>query len=277
MIDLPDFLPPARDLALRAGRVVMELLKSPLVEARKADHSLVTNADHAANDLICRGIREAFPDHGILSEETGWDGPRDASFVWLVDPLDGTRAYARGKPGFCVMLGLLMENRPVLGIVYDPTEDRLYEAAKGAGAFQTRGGVREKLRVSGRTTLSEMPVVTSAGFPERLMTVLKSELPGPWLAPINSVGVKVGLLARGEGDIYINQHAVHLWDSAGPQAILEEAGGRMTLWNGSPLEHDPTGRLVHPGPLLATNGPRHQDVIAILAVHGLKNEGNSTI
>ena len=255
----------------------MELLKSPIVENRKADRSLVTNADRAANDLICRGLRESFPDHGIVSEESGPEGPPDASFVWLVDPLDGTRAYARGKPGFCVMLGLLRDKRPVVGVVYDPTEDRLYEAAKGSGAFHTRRGVRERLRVSARASLSEMPVVTSTGFPDRLKSDLKSEFPGPWLEPINSVGVKVGLLARGEGDIYINQHAVHLWDSAGPLAILEEAGGKMTLWNGAPLEHDPTGRLVHPGPLLATNGPRHQDVAAILSTHGLKKEGNSTI
>jgi fructose-1,6-bisphosphatase/inositol monophosphatase family enzyme len=109
-----------RDLAREAGRRVMELLRSPLVTSRKADHSLVTNADHAANELLCAGLRRRFPDHGILSEETGLEGPPGAEFLWVIDPLDGTRAYAKGLPGFSVMVGLLRNGQPQAGVVYDP-------------------------------------------------------------------------------------------------------------------------------------------------------------
>jgi 3'(2'), 5'-bisphosphate nucleotidase len=258
------FLPAVRALCLEAGRAVMALRGGPLEKSHKPDHSLVTNADHAANDILRRGLRAAFPDHAVLSEETGFEGPSASPRVWLVDPLDGTRAYARGRAGFSVMVGLIEAGRPVAGVVYDPLEDRLYEAARGGGAFQTIGGRRAPLHVSRREALADMPVITSTGFPEEAKGILAGAFPGPWLAPINSVGVKVGWVARGDADIYLNHHNVHLWDTAGPQAILEEAGGVITLWDGSPLAYDFSRSTVHPGPTLATNGPRHAEASAAL-------------
>jgi fructose-1,6-bisphosphatase/inositol monophosphatase family enzyme len=247
----------------------MELLKLPLGEERKADGSLVTKADLASNDILLSGLRAVFPGHGIISEETGPDGPPDSPFVWFLDPLDGTRAYARGKPGFCVMLGLVRCGRPVLGVVYDPLADDLYEASSGGGAFYEHGGARRPARVSLRSSLGEMPVVTSTGFPEPYRKLLRPALGGPWLTPINSVGVKAGLVTRGEADIYVSHHAVHYWDTAGPLAILEEAGGRMTLWTGGPLVFGGGAPYAHAGLVLATNGSRHDDVVRTL--EGLKS------
>jgi 3'(2'), 5'-bisphosphate nucleotidase len=264
MTSLSAELSAASQLALQAGRRVMELLKEPLVTATKPDHSLVTNADHAANDILREGLRKAFPAYALLSEETGMEGPAGGDWLWMVDPLDGTRAYAKGKPGFSVMLGLLCEGRPVLGVVYDPLEDRLYEAVKGGGAFQTRAGRREPLSVSRRTAPSELRVITSTGFPDRLKHGLQSAFPGPWLPPVNSVGIKVGWVARGDAEVYLNHHRVHLWDTAGPQAILEEAGGVITLWDGAPLKYE-LSNLVHPGPTLSTGGADHVFALRALA------------
>lgn len=258
-------LPTAVTLALQAGRAVMDLLKAPLVEHRKPDNSLVTNADHAANDILRAGLRRAFPGHALLSEETGFEGPAGADSVWYVDPLDGTRAYARGKPGFSVMIGLVTQGRPVLGVVYDPLEDRLYEAAQGAGAFQTLKGKKSALHVSARRAPKDLAVITSTGFPAEMIKGLSAALPGPWLPPVNSVGVKVGWVARGDADVYLNHHHVHLWDTAGPQAILEEAGGKITLWSGAPLRYD-LQYPVHPAPTLATNGPAHAALLKDLSL-----------
>ncbi len=256
-----DFLPAVRDLARAAGHRVMELLKDPLVKSRKADRSLVTNADHAANDILRSGLRRLFPTHGLLSEETGREGPAGSEWQWLIDPLDGTRAYARGEPGFSVMVGLLEGGRPALGVVYDPLTDRLYEAVRGGGAFLFTGKTRGSLRVSGRDRWTEMPVITSSGFPEPLRRRLEGTLGVAFLNPINSVGVKVGYLARQEADLYINHHPVHYWDTAGPLVVLEEAGGRMTQWDGSPLTYNLDGIPAHAQATLATNGRRHQDLV----------------
>lgn len=254
----------AGELAVAAGRRVMDLLKDPLVKTRKADRSLVTNADHAANDLLRAGLRRHFPDHGLLSEETGREGPPSAEWVWLIDPLDGTRAYADGHAGFSVMLGLLHRGAPVAGAVYDPWTDRLYTAVRGGGTFLTENGGRRPVRVSDRRDWSGLPVITSTGFPAPWRERWSTEHGLRFLEPINSVGVKVGYLVRGEADLYLNHHPVHYWDTAGPLVILEEAGGRMTQWDGSPLTYDLDGRYAHAQPTLATNGVRHRDWVEAL-------------
>lgn len=253
-----------RDLVREAGGRVMELLLSPLVTSRKADHSLVTNADHAANDLLCAGLRRRFPGYGVLSEETGLEGPPGAEFLWVIDPLDGTRAYAKGLPGFSVMVGLLRNGQPEAGVVYDPMTETLFEAARGQGTFRWRGRVRTPLRVSDRREWGAMPVITSRGFPPALRLALEKSGGLRFLEPINSVGIKVGYLVDGRADLYLNHHPVHLWDTCAPLVILEEAGGRMTHWDGTPLSYVLDGRYAHSQATVATNGPRHDDLIALL-------------
>src|SRR5882672_1303565 len=104
--EVNSFLEVARELALQASARLMELRLSPLQKTRKADHSLVTNADHEADRIIREGLRKAFPDHAILTEESVMDGLADSEYVWVVDPLDGTKAYVNGTSGFSVMIGL---------------------------------------------------------------------------------------------------------------------------------------------------------------------------
>jgi 3'(2'), 5'-bisphosphate nucleotidase len=242
----------------------MELRQTALVKVRKADRSLVTNADHAADRIIREGLRKHFPKHAVLTEESGLEGSPDAEFVWMVDPLDGTKAYARGTPGFSVMIGLLRNRRPFAGVVLDPWEDRLYEALRGEGAFHTFEGRRERVRVSKRRAWREMPLVTSTGFPEPLENKLKKKLPNPWVPAVNSVGIKVGLLVRQAADLYFNHHAVHYWDTAAPQIILEEAGGTFSFSDGRPLVYAARGDFQHPAPTLASNGQRHAEFVRII-------------
>jgi 3'(2'), 5'-bisphosphate nucleotidase len=181
-----------------------------------------------------------------------------------VDPLDGTKAYARLIPGFSVMVALLFQGRPVLGVVYDPLDGHLFEAVRGGGCYHTHQGRRRRVRVSDRARFDEMPVVVSTGFPETWRSFLADELKFPFLPPINSVGIKVAHVVRQEADVYINHHPVHLWDTAAPGLILAEAGGRMTLLDGTPLAYDLDGDLRHPQGTLATNGRRHQDLVSIV-------------
>src|SRR5438105_10938256 len=102
---LSPFLEVARGLALAAASRLMELRQTTLIKERKADYSLVTNADREADHIIRTGLRNAFPSHSILTEESVLEGRADAEFVWVVDPLDGTKAYVRGTSGFSVRIG----------------------------------------------------------------------------------------------------------------------------------------------------------------------------
>ena len=259
------FLKIARELALKASREVLSLLHQPIFQKRKEDKSLVTEADLKSDEIIREGLRKAFADHAVLTEENGFDGPQDAEYVWLIDPLDGTKAFAKGIPGFSVMIGLLKKGVPHLGVVVDPLESRLYEAVRGAGAFQEHAGSRSALKVSPRSKIEEMRVVVSTGFPEKAMGRLKVACPGPKLAPINSVGIKVGLVVRQEADVYVSHHPVHYWDTCAPQVILETAGGIFTQLDGSALVYDLNSKFAQEGLTLATNGTRHAEVVSKLS------------
>jgi len=263
-VTLAACLETARRLALEGATIVQDLRHQPLNKQRKADRSLVTEADLQSDQVIRSGLEEAFPTHVVLSEESGLGDRPDAEFVWLVDPLDGTKAYAKGIAGFSVMIGLLQNQQPVLGVVVDPLENLVYEAVRGQGAFLFNGMQRIALHVSERRDFGDMPLVVSTGFPTDKMEQIRPTLSGPLLPPINSVGIKVGLVVRQEADIYINHHPVHLWDTCAPQIILEEAGGRMTRLDGKPLGYELTAPFSHQSLTLATNGSRHDEISSLL-------------
>lgn len=248
-----------RPIATAASDRLMDLRLTTLVKTHKPDHSLVTNADFESDQIIRDGLRRAFPEHSILTEESGLEGSYDSEFLWVVDPLDGTRAYAKGRAGFSVMIGLLKKGAPYAGVVMDPWEGHLYEAVKGHGAFHIFQGVRKRVQVSKRSTWEEMPIVTSTGFSQPAEKELKNVFNNPWLPAINSVGIKVGLLVRQEADIYINHHHVHYWDTIAPYVVLDEAGGMFTDMDGEPLQYQVKKTLRHAYQTLATNGTRHED------------------
>lgn len=260
-MNLPHALDVALGLAHDAAAEVERLKRQPLQKQRKADHSLVTNADQAADRILREGLQRAFPDFAGVTEESGRWGPAEAENVWVIDPIDGTRAFAAGRAGYSVMVGLLHRGQPVLGVVVDPSARQTYSALKGRGAFLA--GSPRPLRVSGRREWGEMAVVTSTNFPASLSADLKRTLSGPWLPPINSVGVKVGCLVRQAADLYINAHHVHEWDTCAPQIILEEAGGRITYGDGSPLVYRQVEPYEHAQWTLASNGARHDDAMAV--------------
>jgi 3'(2'), 5'-bisphosphate nucleotidase len=259
------YLSVVRDLAKRASQTVLELLKNPIAKARKEDRSWVTEADLQSDRILREGLAKAFPDHAILSEEDGLSGKEGSDWVWLIDPLDGTKAYAKGIAGFAVMVGLLKEGIPCLGVVVDPLQDLIYEAVRGEGATLTSQGKRTRLKVSLRDDFSKMPLITSTGFKEEILRRIVDRLRTPVCDPINSVGIKVGMVVRQEADIYLNHHSVHYWDTCAPQVILEEAGGRFTRLDGKRLEYRMDGPFEHGSLTLATNGTRHEELVGILA------------
>lgn len=264
MTNYSEWLAVAESLAEEASRAVLGFLNGPFETRHKSDNSPVTEADLASDRILRAGLAREFPSHAVLTEENGLTGKADSEFVWLIDPLDGTKAFAKGIPGFCVMVGLLKAGKPMLGVVVDPLEGRRYSGIRGEGANHTQKGLTEPLHVSSRSEPSDMPLVVSTGFPQKPMEELRTYIPGPLLDPINSVGIKVGLLVRQLADVYVNHHPVSYWDTCAPLVILEEAGGVFTALDGNPLDYTLRPPYGHGVKTLASNGLRHREFVEAL-------------
>jgi 3'(2'), 5'-bisphosphate nucleotidase len=266
-MDLRRELDTARELALKAGAGIAALHGSEIAVDTKDDDSPVTQADREANELIVGGLAAAFPDDAILSEELPDDGSRiGRQRVWMVDPLDGTKDFIRRREGFSVMIGLLDGAEPALGVVYQPIGDKLYFATRGGGAFLQRGGgAAERIHVSDVADPARIRMVASKSHRTEAIDRVRAELGITDELNVGSVGLKLGLIAEGVRELYVNP-AGHskLWDACGPEAILVEAGGRLSDLRGEPLDY--RGRaLGNTRGLIASNGVLHDEVVRRLA------------
>ncbi|HEX6373482.1 MAG TPA: 3'(2'),5'-bisphosphate nucleotidase CysQ [Longimicrobium sp.] len=237
----------ACDAARAAGRAAMPFYgRARAVE--KEGGSPVTEADHAANRVIVDALAAAFPGDAILSEESADSAARlAAERVWIVDPLDGTREFLAGNGEFAVMIGLAVGGRAVLGVVYQPADDVLFAAAEGAGAWVERaGGERVPLRC-GAPAAGGLRLVGSRSHPDPLLLRMQEALGITDVRPSGSVGVKCGLIALGERDLYVHPVPyLREWDTCAPEAVLREAGGGVSDCRGGPLRYNkPDPRQPH--------------------------------
>jgi 3'(2'), 5'-bisphosphate nucleotidase len=266
-VDLTRELEVAKRLAQEAGAHVLALRRAGVAVDQKQDASPVTQADREADALIVDGLRSAFPTYGVLSEEAPDDGSRRTrERVWMIDPIDGTKDFIRGDAGFACMIGLLVGARPALGVVYQPLGDRLYWATSGQGAFlAVGGGEPARLHVSDIADPAKIRMVASKSHRDEIIDKVRSELGITDELNVGSVGLKLGLIARGERDLYVNPSGhSKLWDACGPEALLTEAGGKLTDAHGAPLEYrgDELGNVRG---LIASNGLLHDQVVRRLA------------
>src|SRR5215831_12680143 len=248
----------AKQLALDAGAVLMDYYQRTVSVDWKAPGDPVTAADREASELIVTNLVRKFPDHAVLSEEEPDNLRRlTESHVWMVDPMDGTREFIEHRGEFAVQIGLTVDGAPVLGVVYQPTTNKLYYAARGLGAFLESNNGRERLHVSKETTASRMTFAVSRSHRSARVEAIRERLRIRNVMRIGGVGLKVGAVCEGKAHVYIHTGSrTHLWDTCGPEAILVEAGGRMTDIFNSPLNYG--GReLRNPNGLIASNGVVH--------------------
>lgn len=205
---------------------------------QKAGGSPVTVADHAASAVIIARIRAEFPSDAILCEETADSPDRlSARRLWVVDPLDGTKEFLAQNGEFSVMIALVEDGDPVVGVVYLPAVDRLYSAAAGVGAWVEADGTVERL--TARRSGDRLRLVTSRSHADATVEAMCAALPVTDRRPSGSVGIKCALIAEGECDLYA--HPVPYmgeWDTCAPEAILREAGGTVTDCRGEPLRYN---------------------------------------
>ena len=232
------------------------------VEMKPGDEP-VTIADHAASDRIIAGLRAHFPDPIISEESPVPVGAIESPRHWFVDPIDGTKDFIRGWDGFSVMIGLVENGVPVLGVVHQPTLHRTFFATP-EGAFVEHLGVRTPLAVSTVATAEAARLVASASHRSDDIDRVKATLNINDEQNVGSVGVKLGLIALGLRDLYVNPWPkTKSWDTCAPEAILVAAGGRLTDLFGAPISY--IGALGHPRGLVASNGLVHDEVVAKIA------------
>ena len=258
-------------LAREAGAAILSYYDSPLRIERKVDAEEytepVTQADKAANELIVNALAREFPDDGILAEESV-DTERRLSKrrVWMVDPLDGTSGFIARDGDFAVQIGLAVDGRAVVGVVYQPLPDILYRAVEGGGAWVEREGFEtERARVSDHKELTKMRLAASRNHRSPRMDRVVRALGIEEEAQRGSVGIKVGLIIEQQCDLYVHlSPRTKQWDTCAPEIILREAGGRFTDLFGAPyIYNDP--EIQNRNGLIASNGAAHETIVESLA------------
>ena len=257
----------AQAVARKAGALILEYYAKEIIAEEKLGvdnfYEPVTEADRMASRLIVDGLSEAFPDDAVLSEEEKDDplARLTKRRAWIIDPIDGTAGFVQKDGDFAVHIGLAEDGDPVAGVVYLPNFDVMYFASKGNGTFVVRDGETTKLGVSKKDRLAQMKLaVTRHHWSNRMNRVIK-EFGFRNHCRRGSVGLKIGLIAEGNCDIYIHlSPRTKLWDICAPQIILEEAGGKLTDIFGSRARYDIEDLQNHNG-ILASNGAAHDEAV----------------
>lgn len=227
------------------------------VSHKEGINNLVTEADHAAEKAIFEVIKAKFPDHYILSEETGAI-VQESEYKWIIDPIDGTINFAHGIPICCVSIALEHKGEIIMGSVYNPALKELFFAEKGKGATLNE----TRIHVSEQTEVIRSCLVT--GFPYTYINIPNGPLEiferfirkGVPVRRLGSAAIDLCWVAAGRFDGFY-EHKLEAWDSAAGYLIVEEAGGKVTDFEGnkfSPYQHR----------ILATNGKIHDEMLKIV-------------
>jgi myo-inositol-1(or 4)-monophosphatase len=220
-----------KDVAREAGQLALDMMRAGARAWDKSPNNPVTEADIAVNDLIAARLRGARPEYGWLSEETK-DNPSDRTqpHTWVVDPIDGTKAFVKGDTGFCVAIARLDGGQPAVGVVYNPNFDELLHARLRGGSFLNDRPVRVTLRAQIACRMVGQPEVFA-----------NPDAPGRWpgvelISPMpNSVAWRLALVAAGRWDAMVALNPKHDWDLAAAVLLVREAGGIATDSNGDQL------------------------------------------
>ena len=238
--------------AREAGALAMTYFGADYAKWDKGKNNPVTDADVAVDQLLRQRMQAFEPEYGWLSEESVDDKSRHtARRVWVVDPIDGTRAFIRGQPHFAVSIALLEDNKPISAVIFNPATDELFEASdKGPTLLN---GL--KVQVSAKDELLDARMLATQGmFQHKRWT---SPWPAMHVESRNSIAYQVALTAAGHFDGCLNLWGAFDWDLAAADLIIRTAGGHITDHTGAALRFN-------------QETPRHPSIVAANpALHGL--------
>ncbi len=256
MVTPRPILAAAAAVAGEVGGAVLARQATSFRRWEKAPGDPVSEIDLMADRLLAKRLGALAPDAAWLSEETADDGARlTADRVWVVDPIDGTRDYLRGRTGWCVSVALVEAGRPVLGVLAAPGRDELWTAERGAGAWRNGRPIRcsERTELAGARTPAD---VLPRG--SQLVAVAKP----------NSIALRLAMIAAGEADVLATKRWGNEWDIAAAALLVEEAGGVATDAHGEALRFNRACPRAFG--LLASGMAMHE-----AAVEGMKSVGGS--
>jgi 3'(2'), 5'-bisphosphate nucleotidase len=263
----------ARSIGWGAGEILQKFYRGENVDISNEKGSPLTAADLAVNEYILNNLKAVcdLEEFGFLSEET-YKTETDKSslkqpFVWIIDPLDGTRDFIDKTGEYAIHIALVSEQRPLLSVVVCPEMDKLYFASLGQGAFvENKQGKIEQIQVTNRENIADLAIVVSRTHRDDRFNNLLAKLPCKNQKYVGSVGCKIAAIVDGNADVYISlsgKSAPKDWDMCAPELILTEAGGKFTHADGNPLKYN-TGDVNQWGCLIASNGNFHDHLCEII-------------
>jgi len=239
-----------------AGELARETSRRPFKRWTKGhDDSPVTEGDIAVNDLLRARLGDLLPAAAWVSEETPGAPDRTPPLAWVVDPIDGTRAYIAGRADWSISVALVENARPRLAALYAPAAEEMFLAAEGTGA--ALNGAR--IAVSGGGALTGAKLAGPKRYLEKLAALDASILPQP---RVPSLALRLARVAQGELDAAFSSPGSHDWDLAAADLLVHEAGGLFTDFSGQTLTY--TAPQAEHGALLAAGGARHRLLIETL-------------
>lgn len=264
---LKKYLKVAREAALKGGKVLQRYW-GKLDHVRQKDFfwNLVTEADTESEKAVLTHLKNHFPDHHTLSEEAGMQESADADFLWVVDPLDGTTNYTHQYPMVSVSIGLLFQGEPIVGVVYNPIINELFEGAKGLGATLNK----HPIQVSKISSLQKCLLATGFAY-DRKQTPDTNYAEFCHLTHLShgvrrggSAAIDLSYVAAGRLDGFW-ERGLKPWDMAAGILLIKEAGGMVTSYDMQPFD-------IQSGRILATNGVIHRKLSKELTNVGKKHK-----
>lgn len=244
------------DAAKEAGSFILKSFgKIKKIEA-KGDRNFATDVDKTAEEIIIDKIKRFFPDHGILAEESG-DAKNNSDWLWIIDPLDGTHNFMRNINVFGVSIGIVYKNKFVAGVVYMPVTDELYVGEKANGAYCNN----QRIYVSKENDFKNFSISFDSSIrylPEPMLEALGKLSKEVFnVRMFGSSARQLTYLAQGILDAVVEFHDSP-WDFAGSVALIQEAGGVITAFNGGELTTSTVGYV-------ASNGMSHQELLQMVS------------
>ena len=285
--DLRIFSWEAADILLFYSKTLRQSKQKKDFIRSKNNEDPVTIADLKVNELIIYRIKEKYKNINwqILSEESCKNKStfcdRNADWLWILDPLDGTKDFIQGTENYAMHLALNYKQRPVLGVVLIPEKNELWISTGDSLICESREGPRKKLNISKISVLQNMTIVTSKNHRNEILKELIHKINFKKNIVMGSIGCKVASIIRGESDIYISlslpgQSSPKDWDFASPEAILRAAGGEITTIDNEKLIYN-SKNFEHPGIIIASNNKRNHRNVCLQVKEVIKKYNISSI
>lgn len=246
----------AIEAAKEAGEILLSLSKQDIKYEMKNAHDILAEGDLKSEEIIIKKIKSAFPDHSIFSEEKGEES-HNSEFLWIIDPVDGTINFSRHIEEYCISIALSKNDEVILGVVYQPALRKLFIAEKGQGAYLNE----QKVTVSYESELINSLLATDNSSEqdtrkETFNILLKINTEVRHIRIMGSGAMHLVRIAEGQLDLYYKSR-FNYWDYAAGLLILQEAGGKVTDFEGNPINRNSKN-------ILASNSLLHNKALEII-------------